>query len=132
MNRVLLLASAFLREHPVRFLVTALATIAASAMVVWTVSSYDALLDSFESYSDQSQGRYTLSIAPISAFRQVRSWRTPPSGFGVWVMLARAFARRRSAMPVATERRISWTVKAGIGGSSTPSFAAFSVRLVMA
>ena len=70
MNRVLLLASAFLREHPVRFLVTALATIAASAMVVWTVSSYDALLDSFESYSDQSQGRYTLSIAPISTFRQ--------------------------------------------------------------
>ncbi len=70
MNRVLPLAFAFLREHPVRFLATALATIAASAMVVWTVSSYDALLDSFESYSDQSQGRYTLSIAPISSFRQ--------------------------------------------------------------
>ena len=55
MNRVLPLAFAFLREHPVRFLATALATIAASAMVVWTVSSYDALLDSFESYSDQSR-----------------------------------------------------------------------------
>ena len=70
MNRVLRLAFAFLREHPVRFFVTALATIAAAAMVVWTVSSYDALLDSFESYSDQSQGRYTLSVAPISTFRQ--------------------------------------------------------------
>lgn len=70
MSRVLRLAFAFLCEHPVRLLVTALATVAAAAMVVWTVSSYDALLDSFESYSDQSQGRYTLSIAPISTFRQ--------------------------------------------------------------
>lgn len=70
MNRVLRLSLAFLREHPIRFLVTALATIAACAMVVWTASSYDALLSSFEEYSDESQGRYTLSVAPISTFRQ--------------------------------------------------------------
>lgn len=77
MNRVLRLAFAFLREHPVRLLVTALATVAAAAMVVWTVSSYDALLASFESYSDQSQGRYTLSIAPISTFRQYAPGAVP-------------------------------------------------------
>ena len=65
-----MLSLAFLREHPLRLLLTSLATVAATAMVVWVVSGYDALLDSFEVYSDQSQGRYTLSIAPISTFRQ--------------------------------------------------------------
>ncbi len=42
------------------------------------------------------------SPPPIKALRQVSSCRTPPSGFGVWVMLIRALARRRSASPVAT------------------------------
>lgn len=70
MKRVLRLSLAFLREHPFRVLVTSLATMAACATVVWTSSSYDALLNSFEEYSDKSQGRYTLSVAPISTFRQ--------------------------------------------------------------
>ncbi|MGE9269772.1 MAG: ABC transporter permease, partial [Verrucomicrobiales bacterium] len=49
---------------------TSLATIAAATMVVWVVSGYDALLGSFDKFSDLALGRYPLSIAPIQHFSQ--------------------------------------------------------------
>lgn len=70
MNPVLRLARANLREHPGRLLLTALATAAAAALVVWVVSGYDALLATFDEYSELALGRYELSAAPISHFSQ--------------------------------------------------------------
>ena len=70
MRRVLKLSLAFLKEHPLRLILTSLATIAATCMVVWVVSGYDALLHSFKAYSNDALGNYTLAVAPISDFRQ--------------------------------------------------------------
>lgn len=70
MRTALHLAAAWLREHPLRIALTALATAAAAAMVVWVVSSYDAMLGTFDEYSNLALGRYPLSIAPIQHFSQ--------------------------------------------------------------
>ncbi|MFC7338346.1 FtsX-like permease family protein [Haloferula chungangensis] len=70
MRTVLLLALSYFREHPVRIALTSLATIAAATMVVWVVSGYDALLGSFDEFSDLALGRYPLSVAPIQHFSQ--------------------------------------------------------------
>ena len=70
MRTVLKLALAFFREHPMRIILTSLATIAAACLVVWVVSGYDTLLNSFEDFSDKTMGRYSLSVAPISTFKQ--------------------------------------------------------------
>ncbi|MGD8450607.1 MAG: ABC transporter permease [Phycisphaerae bacterium] len=70
MKLVLKLTFAFARERIMRVVLTSLATIAAACMVVWVVSGYDALLNSFENFSDKALGRYPLAIAPISHFRQ--------------------------------------------------------------
>ncbi len=64
------LAAAWFREHPLRIILTALATAAAAAMVVWVVSSYDAMLGTFDQYSNLALGRYPLSVAPIQHFSQ--------------------------------------------------------------
>lgn len=64
------LAAAWVREHPLRIVLTALATAAAAAMVVWVVSSYDAMLGTFDQYSNLALGRYPLSVAPIQHFSQ--------------------------------------------------------------
>lgn len=64
------LAAAWMREHPLRMLLTALATAAAAAMVVWVVSGYDAMLGTFDRYSNLALGRYPLSVAPIQHFTQ--------------------------------------------------------------
>lgn len=70
MRTVLHLALAWFREHPLRLVLTSFATAAASALVVWVVSGYDAMLGSFDEYSDLALGRYPLSIAPIQHFSQ--------------------------------------------------------------
>ena len=70
MRTVLKLAFAFMRQHPVRTFLTCLATMAAACMVIWVVSGYDALLNSFDDFSDKSLGRYTLSVAPINTYSQ--------------------------------------------------------------
>lgn len=64
------LAAAWFREHPLRVVLTALATAAAAAMVVWVVSGYDAMLGTFDKYSNLALGRYPLSVAPIQHFSQ--------------------------------------------------------------
>lgn len=66
----LYLAAAWGREHPLRIALTALATAAAAAMVVWVVSGYDAMLGTFDRYSNLALGRYPLSVAPIQHFSQ--------------------------------------------------------------
>ena len=70
MKTVLLLSLTYFREHPLRIALTSLATIAAATMVVWVVSGYDALLGSFDKFSDLALGRYPLSVAPIQHFSQ--------------------------------------------------------------
>lgn len=65
MRRIVRLAVAFLREHPVRLLLTSVATIASSCMVIWVASSYDSLLLTFDEYANKALGRYQLSVAPI-------------------------------------------------------------------
>lgn len=65
MSQVVLLARAFLFEHPVRLLLTTAATAAATCLVVWIVSSYDALQRTYDEYAELALGRYDLAIAPI-------------------------------------------------------------------
>lgn len=70
MSTVLRLALAWFREHPLRLALTSFATAAASALVVWVVSGYDAMLGTFDEYSNLALGRYPLSVAPIQHFSQ--------------------------------------------------------------
>lgn len=70
MRTSLYLVAAWVREHPLRMLLTALATAAAAAMVVWVVSGYDAMIGTFDRYSNLALGRYPLSVAPIQHFSQ--------------------------------------------------------------
>lgn len=70
MSIVLRLAFAWLREHPLRLVLTSFATAAAAALVVWVVSGYDAMLGTFDEYSNLALGRYPLSVAPIQHFSQ--------------------------------------------------------------
>ncbi|RYD18546.1 MAG: ABC transporter permease, partial [Verrucomicrobiaceae bacterium] len=70
MSTSLRLAAAWIREHPLRIALTSFATAAAAAMVVWVVSGYDAMLGTFDKYSDLALGRYPLSVAPIQHFSQ--------------------------------------------------------------
>lgn len=67
MNKVWTLAVAFLREHPARVILTSLATIAATCMVLWVATGYDALKKSFDVWASVALGHYELSLAPISA-----------------------------------------------------------------
>ncbi|RBP48202.1 putative ABC transport system permease protein [Roseimicrobium gellanilyticum] len=71
MKAVLWIVIAHLRDHPLRLALTSLATAAAAAMVIWVVSSYDALLGTFDEYANLALGRYELSVAPISHLTQV-------------------------------------------------------------
>lgn len=66
MNKVWMLAVAFLREYPARVVLTSLATTAATCMVIWVTAGYDALLKSFDVWANVALGHYELSIAPIN------------------------------------------------------------------
>lgn len=77
MNIALQLAWAYFRERPLRLTLTSLATIAAATMVVWVTSSYDAVLSSFDKYSNLALGRYQLSVAPIQHFTQLAPGAIP-------------------------------------------------------
>lgn len=66
MKTVSKLAFAFLWQHPVRMFLTVFATLAATCLVTWIVSGYEALLRSHDVYAERAMGRYTLSVDPIS------------------------------------------------------------------
>ena len=66
MKSVRKLAFGFLRQHPVRLLLTVSATVAATCLVVWMVSGYEAILRSYDVFAERALGRYTLSVDPIS------------------------------------------------------------------
>lgn len=70
MRRVFALSCRYFRQRPARVVLTSLATAAAATLVVWVVSGYDALLGTFDTYSNLALGRYPLSVAPISSFSQ--------------------------------------------------------------
>ena len=71
MNRVAKLSCAFLREHPARVALTSIATAAATCMVVWTASGYDALIRTFDEYANKTLGRFALSVGPIASAADV-------------------------------------------------------------
>ncbi len=75
MKTVLKLALGFLRQHPVRLFLTVFASVAATCLVLWMVSGYEALLRSYDVFAQRALGRYTLSVDPIS-----RKWdrQVPP------------------------------------------------------
>ena len=66
MKAVPKLAVGFLRQHPVRLGLTVLAAVAATSLVLWMVSGYEALLRSYDVFAERALGRYTLSVDPIS------------------------------------------------------------------
>lgn len=66
MKAVPKLAIGFLRQHPVRVFLTVSAAIAATSLVLWMVSGYEALLRSYDVFAERALGRYTLSVDPIS------------------------------------------------------------------
>ncbi|WP_278465643.1 ABC transporter permease [Gimesia maris] len=65
MKKVIRVSLSFVRERPNRVMLTSLATIAATCIVVWVASGYDMLLKNFDIYSDLVLGRYELAVAPI-------------------------------------------------------------------
>ena len=71
MSRVFKLALAFMREHPARVVLTAIATAAATCMVVWVASGYDALIRTFDEYANKTLGRFVLSVGPIASAAEV-------------------------------------------------------------
>ena len=75
MKTVPKLAIGFLRHHPVRLFLTVSATAAATCLVLWMVSGYEALLRSHDVFAERALGRYSLSVDPIS-----RKWdrQVPP------------------------------------------------------
>ncbi|PQO25559.1 ABC transporter [Blastopirellula marina] len=65
MRKVLRLAWSFLWESPVRVALTITATAAATCLVIWIASGYDALEKTFDDYANLAMGRYELAVAPI-------------------------------------------------------------------
>jgi putative ABC transport system permease protein len=66
MNLAWKLALAYARCHPTRMILTSVATIAASCVVVWVVSGYDALAGKFGDTATEYLGRYDLFVVPDS------------------------------------------------------------------
>ncbi|PQO26381.1 ABC transporter [Blastopirellula marina] len=65
MSKVFQLAWSFLWESPVRVALTITATAAATCLVIWVASGYDALEKTFDDYANLAMGRYALAVAPI-------------------------------------------------------------------
>ncbi|WP_254508382.1 ABC transporter permease [Anatilimnocola floriformis] len=59
------LLSAYARQHIGRTFLTLLSTVAAAAIVVWVVSSYDSLVEKFDDFADKYLGRYSLIVIPV-------------------------------------------------------------------
>ena len=66
MSKVLNIVFAYLLEHPLRFGLTTTATAAATCLVIWIASSYDALHRTYDEYANLALGRFELAIAPTS------------------------------------------------------------------
>ncbi|MFI4876059.1 MAG: ABC transporter permease, partial [Blastopirellula sp. JB062] len=65
-----------LRQRPLGMLLTALAIMASSCLVVWVVSGYQSLVQQFESFSEEYLGRYDLVIVPSQmAGPNAQKWR---------------------------------------------------------
>ena len=61
------LVMADVRRRPGRFLLTILSTIAAACVVVWVVSGYDSLVQSFRELAEKYLGRYELVVLPAGS-----------------------------------------------------------------
>ncbi len=62
MNIVRKLVWANILQHPARLILTSLSVVAASCVVIWVVSGYDALLAQFETFAPEYLGRYELVV----------------------------------------------------------------------
>ncbi|MBX7075495.1 MAG: ABC transporter permease [Pirellulales bacterium] len=78
MKTAVMLALANARRRPARLLLTTLAMIAASALVVWTVSGYDALVSGFDEQTTEYLGRYDYFLSPNSdeSAPRLKEWLT--------------------------------------------------------
>lgn len=63
MKLILKLLAGQMLRHPARFVVTSLAIVAASCVVIWVVSGYDALTAQFDDFAGEYLGRYQLFVA---------------------------------------------------------------------
>lgn len=63
MKLIFKLLTGQIKCHPARFLLTALSIVAASGVVIWVVSGYDALAAQFDDFSDEYMGRYHFVLA---------------------------------------------------------------------
>lgn len=57
-------------QHPARIVLTSLAMVAASCIVIWVVSGYDALVSQFHDSAEKTMGRYDMVVVPDS-------WKEP-------------------------------------------------------
>lgn len=62
MNLIAKLLFGQIARHPARFLLTTLAIVAASGVVIWVVSGYDALVAQFDEFSEEYLGRYQYIV----------------------------------------------------------------------
>ncbi len=60
------LTCAYALRHPTRMFLASLATIASACVVVWVVSSYDALRSQFGPMASEYLGRYDAFVVPVS------------------------------------------------------------------
>ncbi len=65
-----------IRRHPARIILTSLAMVAASCIVVWVVSGYDALVSQFKDSAERTMGRYDMVVVPAS-------WKKPVLAAGI-------------------------------------------------
>lgn len=106
MMKVWRLAGAFLREHPTRMILTSLATVAATCLVLWVTAGYDSLLKTFDIWASRALGRYELSIGPVAMqgpreipYEVLQAMRADPavaSAEPMW--LQRAIVHKRPAI----------------------------------
>jgi putative ABC transport system permease protein len=66
MRIVVKLVLAYVARHPARMALTALAIVAAACVVVWVVSSYDAMVSQFGGQASEYLGRYDMFVVPDS------------------------------------------------------------------
>ncbi|MBN2584479.1 MAG: ABC transporter permease [Planctomycetes bacterium] len=102
------LAAAFLRARIARCVLSVLAIMAATCVVVWVVGTYEALLKSYDVFAQRALGRYILSVDPISRALDrevppsvVTELRSDPAVTAADPM----WAERISVRPVAQSRR---------------------------
>ena len=117
MSEVWTLTIAYLRQHPARLALTAVAMASAACMVVWVVSGYDALLAQYKAFSHESMGRYTLNVF---ASRPAGAGAMPAPGQDLTVSPETVAALR--ADPAVESADPMWSQRAMVGPYNPETF----------